>query len=202
LSPGERTRASLALLGARGVNCVVLDEPTNHLDLPAIEQLEAALAGYAGTLLVVTHDRELLDALDFTRCIELERGGIVDARTVATAAVRAVTSAASPPSLMLGTPPPHDAVATRRSRRSSTERSAAEALDVLATRTNRPPRYEVDTVQTRDILSRFGQIHGLESPYKSDTESTQCRSTPRSARRPAGSSSPPVKPCYRAPCGS
>ena len=44
LSPGERTRAALALLQARGVNLLVLDEPTNHLDLPAIEQLEAALA--------------------------------------------------------------------------------------------------------------------------------------------------------------
>ena len=43
LSPGERTRAALALLQARGVNLLVLDEPTNHLDLPAIEQLEQAL---------------------------------------------------------------------------------------------------------------------------------------------------------------
>ena len=43
LSPGERTRAVLALLAARGVNCLALDEPTNHLDLEAIEQLEAAL---------------------------------------------------------------------------------------------------------------------------------------------------------------
>ena len=43
LSPGERTRAALALLQARGVNLLVLDEPTNHLDLPAIEQLEEAL---------------------------------------------------------------------------------------------------------------------------------------------------------------
>ena len=43
LSPGERTRAALALLQARGVNLLVLDEPTNHLDLPAIEQLESAL---------------------------------------------------------------------------------------------------------------------------------------------------------------
>ena len=42
LSPGERTRAALALLQARGVNLLVLDEPTNHLDLPAIEQLEEA----------------------------------------------------------------------------------------------------------------------------------------------------------------
>ena len=61
LSPGERTRAALALLQARGVNLLVLDEPTNHLDLPAIEQLEEALDSYDGALLLVTHDRRLLD---------------------------------------------------------------------------------------------------------------------------------------------
>ncbi|MGM0930015.1 MAG: ABC-F family ATP-binding cassette domain-containing protein [Actinomycetota bacterium] len=61
LSPGERTRAALALLQARGVNLLVLDEPTNHLDLPAIEQLEQALDGYDGTLLLVSHDRRLLE---------------------------------------------------------------------------------------------------------------------------------------------
>jgi ATPase subunit of ABC transporter with duplicated ATPase domains len=71
LSPGERTRAALALLQARGVNCLVLDEPTNHLDLEAIEQLEGALAGYDGTLVVVSHDRRFLDRLDTTRRIEL-----------------------------------------------------------------------------------------------------------------------------------
>src|SRR5690606_19674105 len=57
LSPGERTRAALALLQARGVNLLVLDEPTNHLDLPAIEQLEQAVDSFTGTLLLVTHDR-------------------------------------------------------------------------------------------------------------------------------------------------
>jgi len=76
LSPGERTRASLALLSARGVNCLVLDEPTNHLDLPAIDQLESALAGFTGTLLVVTHDRTLLEDLALTRRIELVDGRI------------------------------------------------------------------------------------------------------------------------------
>ena len=57
LSPGERTRAGLALLQACGTNVLVLDEPTSHLDLPAIEQLEQALESYTGTLLLVTHDR-------------------------------------------------------------------------------------------------------------------------------------------------
>ena len=61
LSAGERTRAAMALLQARGVNLLVLDEPTNHLDLPAIEQLEEALDAYDGALLLVTHDRRLLD---------------------------------------------------------------------------------------------------------------------------------------------
>ena len=69
LSPGERTRAVLARFAAQGVNCLVLDEPTNHLDLPAIQQLEAALDGYDGTLLLVSHDRALLDAVRVTRSI-------------------------------------------------------------------------------------------------------------------------------------
>jgi ATPase subunit of ABC transporter with duplicated ATPase domains len=71
LSPGERTRALLADLMAEGVNCLVLDEPTNHLDLEAIEQLEAALGGFDGTLLLVTHDRAFLDAVHVTTTIDL-----------------------------------------------------------------------------------------------------------------------------------
>jgi ATPase subunit of ABC transporter with duplicated ATPase domains len=79
LSPGERTRAALALLQAKGVNLLVLDEPTNHLDLPAIEQLESALEGYPGTLLLVTHDRRMLDAVRLTRLITLHDGAVVEA---------------------------------------------------------------------------------------------------------------------------
>jgi ATPase subunit of ABC transporter with duplicated ATPase domains len=71
LSPGERTRAALALLMASGTNCLVLDEPTNHLDLPAIEQLESALRTWQGTLLLVTHDRRFLDAVDVDRVLDL-----------------------------------------------------------------------------------------------------------------------------------
>ncbi|GGS66445.1 ABC transporter ATP-binding protein [Planobispora rosea] len=76
LSPGERTRAALALLQARGVNLLVLDEPTNHLDLPAIEQMESALASYPGTLLLVTHDRRMLEAVHTTRRLHVEDGKV------------------------------------------------------------------------------------------------------------------------------
>ena len=80
LSPGERTRASLALLMANGANLLVLDEPTNHLDLPAIEQLEAALETFAGTVILVTHDRDLFDRVRLTRTFELDRGAVSERR--------------------------------------------------------------------------------------------------------------------------
>ncbi|MGH9055360.1 MAG: ABC-F family ATP-binding cassette domain-containing protein [Acidimicrobiales bacterium] len=78
LSPGERTRAQLAVLMATGTNCLVLDEPTNHLDLPAIEQLEAALARFEGTLLVVSHDRWLLGTLDVSRAWIVADGKVTE----------------------------------------------------------------------------------------------------------------------------
>ena len=71
LSPGERTRALLALLSGTHANLLVLDEPTNHLDLPAIEQLEAALATFSGTLIVVSHDRRFLERVGITRTVTL-----------------------------------------------------------------------------------------------------------------------------------
>jgi ATPase subunit of ABC transporter with duplicated ATPase domains len=74
LSPGERTRAALALLQAREVNLLVLDEPTNHLDLPAIEQLEQALDSFGGTVLLVTHDRRMLDTVRGTRLWTMTEG--------------------------------------------------------------------------------------------------------------------------------
>jgi ATPase subunit of ABC transporter with duplicated ATPase domains len=76
LSPGERTRAQLAALMVSGTNCLVLDEPTNHLDLPAIEQLEEALEDFAGTLLLVSHDRWLLESMAFDRWLDVADGRV------------------------------------------------------------------------------------------------------------------------------
>jgi ATPase subunit of ABC transporter with duplicated ATPase domains len=78
LSPGERTRAGLALLQARGVNLLVLDEPTNHLDLEAIEQLEQALESYDGALLLVTHDRRMLATVRTDRRWNVEAGQVTE----------------------------------------------------------------------------------------------------------------------------
>jgi ATPase subunit of ABC transporter with duplicated ATPase domains len=76
LSPGERTRAALALLQARGVNLLVLDEPTNHLDLAAIEQLESALDSFTGTVLLVTHDRQMLATVRTNRRLQVDGGRV------------------------------------------------------------------------------------------------------------------------------
>ncbi|MGE0143707.1 MAG: ABC-F family ATP-binding cassette domain-containing protein [Planctomycetota bacterium] len=78
LSPGERTRVAMALLQARGVNLLVLDEPTNHLDLEAIEQLEQALESFGGTILLVTHDRRMLDEVRLTRRWHVENGSVTE----------------------------------------------------------------------------------------------------------------------------
>ena len=71
LSGGERQRLSLAILVSSGANLLVLDEPTNHLDTEGREALEAALLGFGGTVLLVTHDRALLDAVA-TRLVAIE----------------------------------------------------------------------------------------------------------------------------------
>jgi ATPase subunit of ABC transporter with duplicated ATPase domains len=72
LSPGERTRAHLAELQFRRVNLLLLDEPTNHLDVEAVEQLEQAIASYDGSVVVVSHDRRFLEAIEPTRRIPLD----------------------------------------------------------------------------------------------------------------------------------
>ncbi|HET7799230.1 MAG TPA: ABC-F family ATP-binding cassette domain-containing protein [Humibacillus xanthopallidus] len=76
LSMGERTRALMALFQGREVNLLVLDEPTNHLDVAAIEQLEAAVAAFGGTVLVVSHDANLRDGIRLTHVWAVDRGRV------------------------------------------------------------------------------------------------------------------------------
>ena len=73
LSGGERRRLALALVVASGANFLVLDEPTNHLDLESRESLEAALEAFPGTVLLVSHDRAVLDAVA-ERIVAVEDG--------------------------------------------------------------------------------------------------------------------------------
>ena len=73
LSGGERRRLALALIVASGANFLVLDEPTNHLDLESREALEAALEAFPGTVLLVSHDRAMLDAVA-ERIVAIEDG--------------------------------------------------------------------------------------------------------------------------------
>jgi ATP-binding cassette subfamily F protein 3 len=73
LSGGERRRLSLAILVNSGANVLILDEPTNHLDLESREALEDALRGFPGTVLLISHDRALLDAVG-SRTIAVEDG--------------------------------------------------------------------------------------------------------------------------------
>jgi ATP-binding cassette subfamily F protein 3 len=119
LSGGERRRLALALLVASGANFLVLDEPTNHLDLESREALEEALEIFPGTILLVSHDRALLDAVAHrTAAIEdgtirTYQGGWADLLRV-----RAEREASTDP-------------APVRSARSVTKRPAASAPDAL-----------------------------------------------------------------------
>ncbi len=65
---------------ANGANLLVLDEPTNHLDLPAIEQLEQALDTFGGTVILVTHDRDLLGRVRLTRTLDVDAGNVAERR--------------------------------------------------------------------------------------------------------------------------
>ena len=94
LSGGEKTRVALTKLILTGANFLILDEPTNHLDLPAREAIEAALQSFDGTILIVTHDRWLLDKVT-TRTIEFAEPPPIPDKP--TKSARAPSSSTKPP---------------------------------------------------------------------------------------------------------
>src|SRR5690606_17034285 len=75
LSGGEKSRVQLARLMLTGANCLILDEPTNNLDIPSAEVLEQSLDSFAGTVIVVSHDRYFLDRV-VDRIFEIRDGGL------------------------------------------------------------------------------------------------------------------------------
>ncbi|MFN2468209.1 MAG: ABC-F family ATP-binding cassette domain-containing protein [Gaiellaceae bacterium] len=107
LSGGERRRLALALVVASGANLLVLDEPTNHLDLESREALEAALEAFPGTILLVSHDRALLDAVA-ERTLAIEDGTLrsYDGGWAEVVRRRDETDAAPPPAAPAKPEPP------------------------------------------------------------------------------------------------
>jgi ATP-binding cassette subfamily F protein 3 len=159
LSGGERQRLSLAKLLLDEPNALLLDEPTNHLDIPAREALEAALRDFAGTIVVATHDRYLLERLA-TRILTLHDRGISDfhgtyhefrARRAREAAVRRSVKQASaaerPRREMKPAGPTFEQVAG--------EITAAErALDAAGRQLSDPELYR-DADRVRDVRTRY-----------------------------------------------
>ncbi|MEI6266604.1 MAG: ABC-F family ATP-binding cassette domain-containing protein [bacterium] len=76
MSPGERQRLILASLSWKGANVLLFDEPTNHLDIAAAEELQSAINKYSGTYIVITHDREFLEAIKPSKVLEITHDGI------------------------------------------------------------------------------------------------------------------------------
>jgi len=122
LSGGERRRLALAIVVASGANFLVLDEPTNHLDLESRESLEAALEAFPGTVLLVSHDRAVLDAVA-SRLLAVEERGIVSYPGGWADYVRAQEAAEAP------TPPPEPKQKPRTAKRAP--KPAPSALELV-----------------------------------------------------------------------
>ncbi len=160
LSGGERRRLALALVVASGANLLILDEPTNHLDLESRESLEAALAAFPGTVLLISHDRALLDAVS-GRLLAIEDGMLV--------------------SYPGGWAEPSPAARKRRSRQPVAEaRQAAQGTFFAPAASRRPqPRLEL---AEREIGRTEERIADLERQLADDWTNVDLVTAHRAAR--------------------
>ena len=157
LSGGERRRLALALVVASGANFLVLDEPTNHLDVESREALEAALEAFPGTVLLVTHDRALLDAVS-GRVLAIEDGASPRTRAAGPSTCAATRRPRPPP------PKPKSASRSRSARRARTGDAhvarARRARDRRAARSAWPswsgssPRTGRTSISSRPTVAR------------------------------------------------
>jgi len=150
LSGGERARVALAMLMLSRSNLLILDEPTNHLDVESIEALEDALDRYDGTLILVSHDRELLRGLTQRLWVLHERhitefdGGFAEWETVSAERERAASLRASEEAALRRV---HERQRLERSRRAEAAGDARSSRDVA--RELRRAQRELDDIEQR-----------------------------------------------------
>ena len=148
LSGGERARVALAMLMLSRSNLLILDEPTNHLDVESIEALEDALERYDGTVILVSHDRELLRGLTERLWVLHERhitefdGGFAEWELVSAERERAAAVRASEEAALRRV---HERQRLERTRRNESEKRSRTARDL--TRELRRARRDVETVE-------------------------------------------------------
>jgi ATP-binding cassette, subfamily F, member 3 len=157
LSGGERRRLALALVVASGANFLVVDEPTNHLDLESREALEAALEAFPGTVLLVSHDRALLDAAA-QRTLAIEDGELNSYDGGWADYVRAREARAAPP------PPP-----------------PAEPRPVKVAKPRKPARSELERIEAQ-IAERESVVADLERRLAEDWNDVETLAAHRQAR--------------------
>jgi len=165
LSGGERRRLALARTVVSGANFLVLDEPTNHLDIESREALEDALLGFPGTLLLVSHDRALIEALA-TRTLAIEDGRLV-AREGAFGDYARATEAARPRDPAAAAKPanaakPKAAAAPAKERKSPPAKPPARRPSQRAAREVRRLESEIAAAEERlcAIEARLSQPDG------------------------------------------
>ena len=157
LSGGERSRVALARLILSDVNLLLLDEPTNHLDIASREALELALAEYGGTLILVSHDRALIDRL-VNRLLVIEDGQVtIHLGNYATYREKQLEEAAVPPAR------PDDVLRVRQAAQSTRERNKEQDRELRRQR-RRLEQLEADIESVESLVASYEQKFATVDP--------------------------------------